>query len=283
MLKKWIRSAVLSAALISFWNATGYADTFTVYPSDDASPFFTHPRLNSLSGHLLEMGIQTRRPASRFPGRQAYIKFDLSTISPGAVKKATLRLYVMRPVLVQGKADLYLVTGEWKEEGIFANNLPAIQAVPFQTITVFSGDMNSYFSLDITPQVQAWLADPASNNGIAILPNPTNVVSFGINAKENSLTSHPVELEVTIDTPGTPGPAGLQGPQGIAILANHKAHVGGIGYLQNQPAILFEHRNNGSAKIHFYQDRFHRLFAKFSYRGEFFLRYMVKLHKCFLL
>ena len=74
----------------------------------------------------------------------------------------------------------------------------------------------AFVALDVTALVQGWIANPASNNGLALSAG-TAFVQF--DSKENDQTSHAATLDVELvdaGPAGATGAAGVAGPQGIA-------------------------------------------------------------------
>jgi len=74
---------------------------------------------------------------------------------------------------------------------------------------------NQWVGVDITTEMQTWLATPSLNHGVALqaFTAPTTAVQF--DAKENSSTSHPAQLQIVLNGPAGPtGPAGATGPAG---------------------------------------------------------------------
>ena len=62
-----------------------------------------------------------------------------------------------------------------------------------------------------------WLSGATPNNGIALLPSAAADISAELDSKENTLTSHPPELEILFFGPAGPaGPIGLTGATGAA-------------------------------------------------------------------
>ena len=104
-----------------------------------------------------------------------------------------------------------------------------------ERLNVLTGDNGlgkSFVLVDVTAQVNAWLASPASNFGIQISSNAT----LTIDSKENTLTSHPAVLELTVagapgpaGPTGATGPAGATGPPGLAGVPGAKGPTGATG------------------------------------------------------
>lgn len=161
-------------------------------------------------------------------GQITYIKFDLSAIPPGsAVKKASLRLFV-DAVAVGGQFDVYNLpkTPAWSESTLRYSGtrpLPGNSATGGHPVTVNNASTNMFVQIDITPTVQGWMADPTTNNGIALGLIGTQGL-FGIDSKESEETSHQPELEIVLV-----GPAGPQGPQGVQGLTGAQGPQGNTG------------------------------------------------------
>jgi len=159
------------------------------------------------------------------PGNAGLVQFDLSAIPVSStVAKAYLRVYVNR-VVTGGTLDFALATSSWGESTVSANTEPTVGAV-FSTASVSVA--STFILVDVTAQVQTWLAVPASNFGIEITGEGTTSVQ--LDTKENTATSHPPELEVSITGPaGPPGTPGGVGPTGSAGLTGPQGASGPIG------------------------------------------------------
>jgi hypothetical protein len=140
-------------------------------------------------------------------GATTFLRFDLSGIPPtvtGAmVAKATLKIYVST-VTTAGSFNVDLVTSPWTESTITANNTPTLGSAIASAVPVTTADKNKYVLVDVTAAAVDWLNGTA-NDGIAIEPDGT--VSFALNSKETTTTSHPAELDIVLTGPaGPPGP-----------------------------------------------------------------------------
>ena len=146
--------------------------------------------------------------------RQAFVKFDLSPLPAGSiVERATLRLF---PNTIQNTGDVTLheVLADWTEGTLTAGTAPALG--PLFTTGSITGIKKDYVDIELpVGVVQGWFDTPASNFGIALLPDGTNDIRVQLDSKENGATSHPMELEVVLEGPvGPEGPTGPQGPEG---------------------------------------------------------------------
>jgi hypothetical protein len=168
-----------------------------ITPSDDSYTLTSSPTVNFGAKNTLEV---------ESAGATAFVRFDLSgipsSITGSMVAKATLKIYVST-VTTAGSFNLDLVTSTWTESTITANNTPTLGSAIASAIPVTTADKNKYVLVDVTAAAVDWLNGTA-NDGIAIVPDGT--VSFALNSKETTTTSHPPELDVVLT--GPPGPAG---------------------------------------------------------------------------
>jgi len=119
------------------------------------------------------------------------------------VAKATLKVYVSS-VATAGSFNVDLVTSSWTESTITANNTPTLGSAIASAVPVTTTDKNKYVLVDVTAAAVDWLNGTA-NDGIALVPD--GAVSFALNSKETTTTSHPAELDIVLS-----GPAGPAGP-----------------------------------------------------------------------
>src|SRR5260370_865357 len=103
-------------------------------------------------------------------------------------------------------------------------------------VSISTSNKNTYLLVDITPAMAEWLNGVNPNYGIALVPGPS--VSFAINSKENSASSHAPELDLVLNS-GTPGPQGPQGPQGLQGSPGPQGATGSVGPLgpQGNPGV----------------------------------------------
>ena len=216
-MSRMISIICLAVMLVFLWRAPGHA--LTLHVTDD-----TNINLNNLGQNNGDSQIVLVRNVGGGGVRHAFAKFDLTPLPPGVViSRATLRLWVS-DLPNAGSIDLHLVTGTWDEGSLTAATAPAFAATPFATQPIAAGDEKSYLTVDVTTVVQGWATAPASNFGLAVLPNALDNIRLELDSKENTGTSHPMEIEVTFDGPAGPtgavgstgptGPAGVAGPTG---------------------------------------------------------------------
>lgn len=181
--------------------------------------------------------ISAGTPASNFgtatslmiaPGNAGLVQFDLTQIPGSAnVTSAYLIVYANK-VSTGGTLNFAAVTSAWTESGATASASPTVGPV-FASTTASIG--NAFLLVDVTSQVQGWLANPATNFGIEITGVSGTTVQ--LDTKENIATSHPAQLALTIVGPAGPtgatGATGLPGNQGLAGPAGPTGAAGATG------------------------------------------------------
>ncbi len=190
---------------------------------------------------IADAHLSTAQPAVNFGtltnlavgnGFTTLLQFDLSPLPAGTtaaqVSRATLRLFVNRAD-TPGLLSLAPITSTWGEYSVTASAAPTLGS----SIAVAQvSSAGQYVTIDVTNTVQGWITTPATTFGLALTAG-TAVLQF--DSKENDLTSHPAELDITLATasgPGTvsaTGPAGPQGPTGPQGLTGATGPAGAIG------------------------------------------------------
>lgn len=135
----------------------------------------------------------------------AYVYFSLADLPPNAqIRYARLRVYFSAVRRIGSGLSIYQVTSHWSEGAAGAE--PIYAAPEIGTIAAEDIRTKAFASLDVTSAVQAWLADPASNQGLAIgATDGSAAASVRIGAKEGSGSGYPAELEVELAGAGVPG------------------------------------------------------------------------------
>ena len=168
-----------------------------ITPSDDAYTLTSSPTKNFGTANTLEVESS---------GATTFIRFDLSgipsSVNGSMVAKGTLKIFV-GTVTTPGSFNIDLVTSSWAEKTITANSEPTLGSAVASAIPVTTADKDQYILVDVTAAVVDWLNGTA-NDGLAIVPDGT--VSFTLNSKETTTTSHPPELDIVLTGPqGPPG------------------------------------------------------------------------------
>ena len=174
--------------------------------------------------------ISAAAPATNFgnaitlniaPGNSGLMQVDLSSIpASSTVPVAYLRVFVDK-VTAGGSLTFSQVTSAWLEAAVTFPG-PAANA-PFATIPVSTA--NSFVFVDVTALVNGWLASPATNFGIEIAG--TGGTTVFLDSKENTATSHPAAVELSVTGPaGAAGTAGLPGANGATGAAGPAGPTG---------------------------------------------------------
>jgi hypothetical protein len=126
----------------------------------------------------------------------ALLRFDLPPgIAAAHLQAATLRLYVAK-VSKPGSLQVRKVDSDWSEES--SSTAPLIgeesAAIPGSLPVQRS---KKFVFFDIRDTVRAWLNDPDSNLGLAIVSQDASVL---LGAKEGSGVGYPAELEIQVNT-----------------------------------------------------------------------------------
>jgi hypothetical protein len=143
-------------------------------------------------------------------GQTALLRFDLGMLPSGVtasqIRRATLRVYVNR-VNTPGVVSVAPVSDAWAEGAVTSQTVPARGTVA-QVFAVT--DEAQFVTVDVTSLVQAWIATPATNFGLALSATSADVA---LDSKESDTTAHAAELAIALAS-GVVGAVGPQGPQG---------------------------------------------------------------------
>jgi len=165
------------------------------------------------------------------PGNTGLVQFNLSSIPPSStVPVAYLKVYVNK-VTAAGTLMFSPVLSAWTETGVTSSTGPVVGA-SFASAPVTIA--NTFVLIDVTAQVNGWLASPATNFGIAIAGTAGTTVL--LDTKENTATSHPAALDITVTGPpgangsaGAVGANGASGPAGATGATGAKGPTGATG------------------------------------------------------
>jgi Collagen triple helix repeat (20 copies) len=198
------------------------------------------PALSAADATLIaDTYISAGAPATNFgsatsmsiaAGNAGLVQFDLSSIpASSTVPVAYLKVYVNK-VNATGTLTFSQVLTGWNEAVVTAPGPVAAPSFASAPVTV----ANSFVLVDVTTQVNGWLASPGSNFGIEIAG--TGLTDVLLDTKENTATSHAATLEVTIvgpqgssGSPGATGATGANGPAGATGATGPKGATGASG------------------------------------------------------
>jgi hypothetical protein len=164
------------------------------------------------------------------------LQFDLGQLPGGVtgpqVQKATLTIFIDH-VNSPGTMNIDTVssTTPWTESAVNGNTLIGPQAAVATAVPVTAA--STFISVDATAAVQGWVNSPTSNNGFLVLANGST--SFQFDSKENTATSHPPTLTITLANTGptgATGPAGATGPTGATGAAGSTGPTGAASSVQ---------------------------------------------------
>ena len=172
----------------------------------DTLPVDADGQVNLTSVALKGGTLTTATVKNTLPGAavRAFARFDLTALPSGLpVMKATLRLWP-NLVTTQGNIDVSAVLGAWDEPTLAAIVAPALSD-PVVDFTVLKSDVKSYVHVDITELVKDWVDGDLVNHGLALVGQAALPVNARFDTKENTTTSHPMELEVMLGLPAGSG------------------------------------------------------------------------------
>lgn len=202
----WKLSCVLLAPIAAWASAPLVADAH-VSASAPSSNFGAGP------------GVSTGGPAQA----RGLFRFDLGAVIPpgviaGQVDKATLLLYTGK-LNAAGPIDVHSAASAWTESTVNASNAPAAGALVAVAVPVTS--VGVYIAIDATAIVREWVSGVSPNQGFLVSASASNPsVNVEFDSKENTASSHPAILEVTLSIGagaiGPTGPTGADGPPGPA-------------------------------------------------------------------
>lgn len=208
------------------------ANAITLHTTDDATIDLSKPNKNEGDKKDLEV-----RNTGSGGEHQVFVRFDLSPLPNGAaVDKAVLRLWTNK-VKNEGALDLHVVMDPWDETSLTAGTVPLLFPAFVSGVPITGTEEDHFVTIDVTQQVQDWLTEGVDNFGLALIGNGADDVRIELDAKENTSSSHAMELEVALvggGTPGPPGPQGETGPPGSPGVAGETGPQGPIGLQGSQ-------------------------------------------------
>ena len=205
-------SSLFIALLILLYAGISYALVIPV--TDD-----TYTNSSSVNTNY---GSKPTMKIASSPMQTGYIKFFNISLPSGKtgndVDKAILTFFVSN-VKKDGSIEVRKIDSadpQWWEATLTYSNSAGIAPIGnlITTINVNSSLKGNFVVVDITDIVKSWLNNPATNNGIALVP------AFGVSAevdcKEDKNSSHEATLDIIFKAvEGTAGPTGPTGPTGL--------------------------------------------------------------------
>jgi hypothetical protein len=135
-------------------------------------------------------------------GDEALVQFNLSSLGVTSVSSATLLVWVDH-ITFAGGLDISIVTSPWNENSVTLSTQPTIASSFALNVPV--SITGAYLSIDVTSQVNSWLAG-LPNYGFAITAaNAEPATVFALASRENPV-NEPAELSLP-GVPQTPEPA----------------------------------------------------------------------------
>ena len=141
-----------------------------------------------------------------FGKRRSYIKFDLpSGISADSV--TSVRLDVEKLAGVAPTIRAYRVTESWSSASITWRNQPDFTAANCSQVSQILWSGSSWYIMDVTSVVKAWLRGTYSNYGFALIDDTEDDLDHWTTLYSSDAASpHKPELRITYNSPVTPDP-----------------------------------------------------------------------------
>ena len=162
------------------------------------------------SVHGIEPFLHVHMHAPGYDGLRTLIGFDVSNIKPeDKVTKATLSLYVRGSSggAVDGELRAYEVTTPWNERSVswltpWVKPGGDFVSDPVGSVALNKDAVGHWVSIDVTPLVAKWVADPASNNGVMVrLQKISSITGYQFNSKNHWAPTNPPKLDVAYSMP----------------------------------------------------------------------------------
>ncbi|MFC1839600.1 DNRLRE domain-containing protein [Thermodesulfobacteriota bacterium] len=198
--KKWFWSIKIAFLFCSVISHISYAETVTLYPTDDGHMWETEPGGDG-SADFLSVGYESNSDNLR-----ACLKFDISSIPEGStINSATLKLHYYEFYVSWDERNMsaHRITSDWAEGSITWNNDYSEEIYDQQSV---GGGTIIWYGWDVTSLVTSWLQGTYENYGIMIKSyseSGTSDNSLRFESKEND-SNHPyLEIDYTLPSPDT--------------------------------------------------------------------------------
>lgn len=185
-------ASLLAAVAVS---TTVLAETFPVFEDTAGSP--ATRVIKKAAGTAATLPVNAKS--------SAFINFAVGSAGYSASQVTAARLVLYFPTVTKpGSIGIATGTSAFQEKlttpSITLDSLPLSS---FTAVYVDASLRKSFYILDVTAQVKAWLANPNSEYGFVI--SSDGLVNCTIGAKEGSGSGYPAVLEVDIAGGSTPG------------------------------------------------------------------------------
>lgn len=147
------------------------------------------------------------------------------------IQRATLRLVSLGSKW-ETTAATYAVLGPWDEQTLSVRDVPPISGVAEATAAVPVHRKGTPVLWDLTDLVQQWVAAPANNFGVAVVPSPDKL-KFGTDERKRYRPELIIDYDGEPDTctcpPGPTGSVGAVGPTGPTGVTGTTGAIGPTG------------------------------------------------------
>ena len=134
--------------------------------------------------------------------RQAYLKFDINTLTAGQIQNAKLRLYGSLSSTESTNLTFNIKavnSTTWDEDTLTWNNKPSVGST--LASVVIPDDTKRWYEIDISPYVQQQRAAGATSLSLAVVGTVNSPAAFAIWSKENTTGTPEIRSTVSSATP----------------------------------------------------------------------------------
>jgi hypothetical protein len=113
-------------------------------------------------------------------GRTTLLQFNAAAIAQTSGSKAKLNIRVLLAKNATDGVSAHLITSAWNEKTVTAKTLPSIAATALDRQTITKSNQGQVVSFDVSGALASWRSTPATNFGIALVPDsPTPNLQLG--------------------------------------------------------------------------------------------------------
>ena len=185
----------------------------------------TSSALNA-SGDVDDASLTVRGRSTASNATGSYLSFSLANVPSSLegqdIEKAVLRLW-LEEVSRAGSLSLEVIESDWSESDAEYGSLPITSYS--KKIRIKKSQKKNFIYVDLTELVRIWIDSPASNFGVALLPDKSRF-SGTFSSKESSF-GQSAQIEVALSA--TRGPRGLKGAKGAKGARGAKGAKGARG------------------------------------------------------